>query len=162
MNEGISANRLLRDRGGVSTLARFDRDVLGQSGVRYLIVLEGINDINLVNQPAFPGDTVTKDDLTFILDQIIERAHAHGIKVFGATLTPFHGASEGIKLQQEENDWIRTSGHFDGVIDFAKITADPADPTRLLPAYDFDKLHPGDAGYKAMGNAIDLTLFTHH
>lgn len=159
VNVGISSNRLLRSRAGDSALMRFDRDVLAQPGIRYLIILEGINDINLRNQPAYPGDTVTRDDLTLILGQMAERAREHGIKVIGATLTPYHGSDEGDVLEQAENDWIRTSGAFDGVIDFAKIVADPKDPRRLLPAYMSDGLHPGDAGYRAMGEAIDLELF---
>ena len=166
LNMGISGNRLMRDLGGVSALARFDRDVLGQAGVKYLIILEGINDIGHVDRPAFPGvDKVTGENLTFVLGQMIDRAHAHGIKVFGATLTPYPGggASAGaiVRLQEEENKWIRTSGKFDGVIDFDKVTLDPANPTAFLPAYDSgDKLHPGDAGYDAMGKALDLGLFT--
>jgi lysophospholipase L1-like esterase len=165
LNMGISGNRLMRDLGGVSALARFDRDVLGQAGVKYLIILEGINDIGHVDRPAFPLDKVTGENLTFVLGQMIERAHAHGIKVYGATLTPYPGgvasAEAIVRLQGEENAWIRTSGKFDGVIDFDKVTLDPANPTGFLPAYDSgDHLHPGDAGYDAMGKAVDLGLFT--
>jgi lysophospholipase L1-like esterase len=165
LNEGISGNRLLRDLGGPDALARFDRDVLGQSGVGFLIILEGINDIGHVDRPAFPGDTVTAKELIFALSQLTERAHAHGIKVIGATLTPYPGKGPAspqiIALQDAENQWIRTTDKLDGVIDFDAITRNPAKPETLLPAYDSgDNLHPGDAGYKAMANGIDLKIFT--
>lgn len=167
VNEGISGNRLLRDLGGADALARFDRDVLGLAGVRYLIILEGINDIGHVNRPAFPNDHVTIDDISFALSQLIERAHTHGIIVFGATLTPYPGngadSSQIVALQQAENDWIHNSKQFDGVIDFYATTDDPAHPGNMLRAYDSgDHLHPGDAGYKAMANGINLHLFTKH
>jgi lysophospholipase L1-like esterase len=165
VNEGISGNRLLRDLGGPDALARFDRDVLGLSGVRYLIVLEGINDIGHVNRPAFPGDHVTAADLTFALSQLIERAHGHGIRVFAGTLTPYPGktpdAEQIVALQRDENDWILHNKDLDGVIDFYALTHDPAHPDTMLPAYDSgDHLHPGDAGYKAMAYSIDFKLFT--
>jgi lysophospholipase L1-like esterase len=166
LNEGISGNRLLRDLGGVNALERFDRDVLGQAGVKYLIILEGINDIGHVDRPAFPGDTVTAPELTFVLGQMIERAHAHGIKVLGATLTPYPGGPDAalkekeLALEKAENEWIETSGRFDGVIDFYTTTRDPEKTEKFLPADDSgDHLHPGDAGYKAMGESIDLKLF---
>lgn len=168
LNEGISGNRLLHDIAGPSALARFDRDVLSQDGVRYLIVLEGINDIGWPHMPAriassLPGkgyskDAVSADDMIAALRQIAERAHAHGIRVFGGTLTPFVGAfyetPDGEAERETVNEWIRTSGAFDGVIDFDKETTDPKQPGRFLPAYDSgDHLHPGDAGYDAMGRA---------
>ncbi|MFZ0702270.1 MAG: SGNH/GDSL hydrolase family protein [Candidatus Acidiferrales bacterium] len=160
LNEGISGNRLLHDVDGPNALARFDRDVLAQEGVRYLIVLEGINDIGWphMQDGKYAGDAVSADEMIAALRQIAERAHAHGIRVFGATLTPFGGAfyqtTDGEAEREAVNDWIRTSGVFDGVIDFDRVTRDPQQPERFLPAYDSgDHLHPGDAGYKVMGEA---------
>lgn len=165
VNEGISGNRLLHDNAGPSALARFDRDVLSQPNVRYLILLEGINDIGRTAQPREPADPVTTPQLLGALQQIIDRAHAHGIKVYGATLTPYEGAKyaspDGAKMRQAENDFIR-SGKFDGVIDFDKLTRDPAHPNMYLPANDSgDHLHPNDTGYKTMGEGIDLKMFEH-
>jgi lysophospholipase L1-like esterase len=164
LNQGIGGNRVLHDGYGPSALARFDRDVIAQSGVKYLIILEGINDIGRLKDPHEPGDNITAEDLIFGLTQLVTRAHQHGIKVFGATLTPYlptgYSSPQGEQVRQAYNQWIRTSGIFDGVIDFDKITQDPANPGTFLPAYDSgDHLHPGDAGYKAMGYAIDLSLF---
>jgi lysophospholipase L1-like esterase len=164
LNEGISGNRLLHDRAGPSALARFDRDVLAQSGVKYLVVLEGINDIGGLAHPRDPSDVVTTQDVEFALTQIIARAHEHGIKVFGATLTPYKGAGyfsdAGEKIRQDVNQWIRAGGSFDGVIDFDQTTRDAANPAMFSALADSgDHLHPGDAGYKAMAAAIDLSLF---
>jgi lysophospholipase L1-like esterase len=164
LNEGISGNRLLHDRAGKNALARFDRDVLAQSHVKYLIILEGINDIGAIAQPREPGDVITAQDITFALSQLVARAHNHGIKVFGATLTPYmvagYASPQGEQIREAVNQWIRTSGVFDGVIDFDRVTRDPAKPSMFLPALDSgDHLHPGDAGYKAMGSSIDLSLF---
>jgi lysophospholipase L1-like esterase len=164
LNQGIGGNRVLHDGYGPSALARFDRDVIAQSGVKYLIILEGINDIGRLKDPHEQGDNITADDLIFGLTQLVTRAHQHGIKVFGATLTPYMGAGysspQGEAVRQAYNNWIRTSGVVDGVIDFDKITQDPAHPDMFLPDYDSgDHLHPGDAGYKAMGDAVDLGLF---
>lgn len=165
LNEGISGNRVLHDGTGPNALARFDRDVLSQDGVRYLIVMEGINDIGRTAQPRNPDDGVTLEAILAGLTQLIERAHAHGILVYGATLTPYLGAGyaspAGEMMRQAVNTWIRTGGRFDGVIDFDKITGDPADPGHLLPTFDSgDHLHPSDAGYRAMADGIDLHLFT--
>jgi lysophospholipase L1-like esterase len=164
LNEGISGNRLLHDGAGPNAVARFDRDVLAQSGVRYLIILEGINDIGAIARPRGPGDVITTQDLTFALSQLVTRAHQHGIKVFGATLTPYVGAGyasdAGEQIRQAFNQWIRTSGVFDGVIDFDKVARDPAKPSMFLPSVDSgDHLHPGDSGYEVMGSSIDLSLF---
>lgn len=164
LNEGIGGNRLLHDVTGPNALERFDRDVLDQSGVKYLIILEGINDIGHAYDPQKPYDVVTAEQLEMALTQLIDRAHAHGIKVIGATLTPYVGAKyqsdAGEKVREAENDFILHSGKFDGVIDFAKATADTTDPTRFSATADGgDHLHPGDAGYQAMGDAIDLDLF---
>jgi lysophospholipase L1-like esterase len=160
LNAGISGNRVLGDGAGVSALARFDRDVLMQTGVTHVVVMEGINDIGVARNNPTP----TAEDLIAGHTQLIARAHARGIKIYGATLTPFEGAPyytpEGEVKRQALNTWIRTSGAYDGVIDFDQITRDPAAPTKFLPAYDSgDHLHPGDAGYIAMGDAVDLALF---
>jgi lysophospholipase L1-like esterase len=161
VNAGISGNRVLGDGAGVSALARFDRDVLMQTGVTHVVVLEGINDIGIARNNPSPSAA----DLIAGHKQLIERAHARGLKIYGATLTPYEGAAyytpEGEAKRQALNQWIRTSGAYDGVIDFDMVTRDPAAPTKFLPAYDSgDHLHPGDAGYKAMGDAVDLALFT--
>jgi lysophospholipase L1-like esterase len=164
LNEGIGGNRVLHDNTGPSALARFDRDVLAQSGVKYLIIMESINDIGRATGVT-PPDVVSAADLIVGLGQLATRAHTHGIKVFGATLTPFVGAKyqspEGETMRQAVNQWIRTTNQLDGVIDFDKATQDPAHPGMFLPLDDSgDHLHPGDAGYKAMGDSIDLKLFT--
>jgi lysophospholipase L1-like esterase len=161
LNAGISGNRVLGDGAGVSALARFDRDVLMQTGVTHVVVLEGINDIGVARNNPSPS----AEDLIAGHKQLIERAHARGLKIYGATLTPYEGAGyytpEGEAKRQALNNWIRTSRAYDGVIDFDMITRDPAAPTKFLPAYDSgDHLHPGDAGYKAMGDAVDLALFS--
>ena len=164
LNEGIGGNRVLNDVAGPGALARFNRDVLAQDGVRYLIVLEGINDIGRLARLTAPEDTVTAPMLEQGLKQIADAAHEHGIKVFGATLTPYDGANyhsdTGEQVRKDVNTWIRTSGVFDAVIDFDQITRDAQNPDRFNPAYDHgDHLHPSDAGYKAMGDGIDLKLF---
>ena len=164
LNEGIGGNRILHDGWGPSALARFDRDVLAPAGVHYLILLEGINDIGHAYDPAKPYDVVTADDLITGLSQLARRAHTHGIKVFGATLTPYLGAGysspAGDTVRQAVNQWIRTTSDLDGFIDFDQATRDPAHPTVFAPTADSgDHLHPGDAGYKAMGDAINLKLF---
>lgn len=166
LDEGIGGNRVLNEQSGPSALSRFDRDVLGQNGVKYLVILEGINDIGrLANTRMMaPEDDITAQNLEHALTQLADRAHQHGIKVFAATLTPYGGAGywsdRGEQVRKEYNNWMRTSGVFDGVIDFDKITGDPANPDRFNPAFDSgDHLHPGDAGYKAMGEGVDLKLF---
>jgi lysophospholipase L1-like esterase len=165
VNEGISGNRLLNDGAGVSALARFDRDVLSQPGVKWLIVLEGINDIGIGGLPGAPAtEAPSADDLIAAHKQIIERAHMHGIKVIGATLTPYVGAAyatdRGEALREAVNEWIRTSKAYDAVIDFDAAVQDPANPRQIRPSYNIrDHLHPNDEGYKAMAAAIDLRLF---
>jgi lysophospholipase L1-like esterase len=164
VNAGISGNRLLRYGAGPSALARFDRDVLSVPGVKAVILLEGINDIGASFWPK-PHDTVTAATLEAADEQIIARAHAHGIKVYGALLTPYQGAfyatPEGEKVRAALNDWIKTGGAFDGVVDFAAAVADPANPLAFAPQYDSgDHLHPGDAGYKAMADSINLDMIT--
>jgi lysophospholipase L1-like esterase len=164
LNEGIGGNRVLNETAGPSVLSRLDRDVLAQDGVKYVIVLESINDIGRLAHLTAPEDDITAQQLELGLKQIADAAHEHGIKAFGATLTPYGGANyycdKGEQVREDVNNWIRTSGTFDGVIDFDQITRDPQKPTWFNPAYDSgDHLHPGDEGYKAMGAGIDLKLF---
>ncbi len=159
VNSGISGGRVLTFGAGPSALARFDRDVLATPGLTHVILLEGINDIG-----ASARDGVTADDIIFGYRQLIMRAHERGVRIIGATLTPagprpsFTPAHEARRAAV--NVFVRTSGEFDGVIDFDVITRDPSNPLQFLPAFDSgDHLHPRDAGYKAMGEAIDLSLF---
>jgi len=170
LNAGIGGNRILHDavpnniRFGVNALARFDRDVLSQAGVGYVVILEGINDLGHAGTSAPASETVSSDDVIAGMTQLIERAHEEGIKAIGCTILPFEGAgyfsAEREVKRKAINEWIRTGKKFDGVIDFDKATRDPAHPDHMLAAYDGgDHLHPGDAGYKAMGESIDLALF---
>jgi lysophospholipase L1-like esterase len=164
LNVGIGGNRVLNEVSGPSALSRIDRDVLSQSGVRYVIILESINDIGRLSHITNPYDDITAQQLEMGLKQIADAAHEHGIKAIGATLTPYGGAGyssdKGEQVREAVNDWIRNSGTFDGVVDFDKATQDPANPTHFNAAYDSgDHLHPKDDGYKAMAGSIDLTLF---
>lgn len=162
LNMGIAGNRILGDGAGVAALARFDRDVLSQPGVKWLMILEGINDMNLAGRGGQTvGPPLTADDLIAGMKQMIERAHTHGIKVIGCTLTPFGGATDAVEdMRQALNMFIRTSGAFDGVVDFDKVIRDPNDPRQFIKAYNnTDRLHPNDAGYQAMADAIDLGMF---
>jgi lysophospholipase L1-like esterase len=164
LDEGIGGNCILIRRVGQNALARFDRDVLSQAGVKYVILLEGINDIGVLHTPNQPGYKLTAEDLEQGFAQLAARAHEHGIKVIAATLTPYKGAGyfteKGEQIRQAFNHWILTSGVFDGTIDFDKATGDPANPLMFSPKYDSgDHLHPKDAGYAAMADAIDLSLF---
>lgn len=162
VNEGISGNRVLGDGAGVSVLARFERDVLTQPGIKYLVFMEAINDIG---GAARAGATpVTTEEIIAIYKQMIERAHMRGIKVIGATLTPYEGASyysePGEVIRTAVNQWIRTTGMLDGMVDFDLATRDPEHPKTFRPGYNIrDHLHPNDAGYKAMAESIDLLLF---
>jgi lysophospholipase L1-like esterase len=163
LNQGISGNQVVRDGAGVSALARFDRDVLGRPGVRWVILLEGINDINMRGRSDSP-DALTSDELIAGYRQIIERAHMNGIKVMGATIMPEEGvptASErGEEIRQTVNRWIRAKGNFDAVVDFDLVVQDRSHPARINPAFDpGDHIHPNDAGNKAMADAFDLTVF---
>ncbi|MEO8313218.1 MAG: SGNH/GDSL hydrolase family protein [Pseudomonadota bacterium] len=169
VNVGIGGNRLLRYGTGPTALARLDRDVLSVPGVRVLILMEGINDIGRGFTPpgtiAGAREPVTLEALIAAQKQIIARAHERGIRVIGATLTPYQGAiyssPEGEAVREGLNHWIRTGGAFDGVIDFAPTLASATDPLSFAPQYnDGDHLHPNDAGYKAMGDSIDLKLIT--
>jgi lysophospholipase L1-like esterase len=174
-NEGIGGNRILYDGAGVSALTRFDRDVLSQPGVADLIVLEGINDIGWPHMKPFPAragspptanpfaaQQVSAADLILGFKQIIDRAHQHGIRVFGATMTPYEGADyyseDGEAVRQAVNQWIRTGGAFDGVFDFDAAVRDPDHPTKYkADLQSGDYLHPNAAGYKAMAAAINLS-----
>jgi lysophospholipase L1-like esterase len=170
VDEGISGNRLLNGSAcsGQSALARFARDVAGRSGARYVILMEGINDIGYSRDPGTgctaPNTNVSAAQIIAGYQRIITAAHAAGLMIFGATLTPFQGSdyysAAGEKKRETVNHWIRTSGAFDGVIDFDRAVRDPAAPLELAPAYDSgDHLHPNDAGYQAMANNISLTMF---
>jgi len=185
VNAGIGGNRLLSDDNGVSAslglsvsfgvsgMARFDRDALGLPGVTHVVLLEGANDIGFPGAKlegrylADPTDARTVEDLIDAYRQLISRAHARGVKLIGATITPFEGAdlpgyySESKEAtRQAVNTWIRMSAAFDGLIDFDAVLRDPDHPSRLLPRLaSKDHLHPNDAGYQAMADAIDLALF---
>lgn len=184
VNEGFAGNRLLSNDDGISArvglsagfgasgLARFDRDVLALPGVTHVVLMEGINDIGFPGAKiggvylADPADVPTSEELIEAYLQLISRAHAHGIKLIGATMTPCEGVelpgyySESKEAtRQTVNKWIRSSGSFDGVIDFDAVLRDPDHPSRLLPRFaSQDHLHPNDAGYQAMADAIDLTM----
>ena len=167
LNQGVGGNRLLHDFVGTSGAARFDRDVLVQSGAAYVIVLQGNADLLIPGLIGNPAQVVTVAQLIQGYRQIIERAHAMGLKAYGATLNPVEGypfpgfwTPELEAKRQAFNQWIRTSNAYDAVIDFDLVLRDPAQPSRLLPAYDSgDHVHPNDDGYRAMAEAIDLALF---
>ena len=173
VNEGIAGNRLLGEGFGGNALARFDRDVLAVPGVTHVVLLEGVNDISFPGAKldgeflADPADARSAEDVIGAYRQLIDRAHARGIKVIGATMTPCEGVpipgyySESKNaIREAVNKWIRTSGAFDGVIDFDAVVRDPEHPSRLLPRFASpDHLHPNDLGYQAMADAIDLALF---
>lgn len=163
LNDGIGGNRVLNEGYGPSAISRIDRDVLAQSDVRYVILLEGINDISRLGNSKIPADNITAEQLEWGFKQIVGAAHEHGIKVIGATIMPIgtEATDKAEPVREAVNRWIRASGTFDGVVDFDKITRDPANPTRLNPNYDSgDHVHPNDAGYRAMGSGIDLSQFT--
>ena len=172
LNAAIAGNRILSEPDvppgidvravaqGVNALARFERHALSQPGITHIVVLEGINDIGNARQNPTP----TAEDLIAGHKQLIEQAHTRGLKIFGATLTPFYGAAYytevGETKRQALNEWIRTGKAYDAVIDFDSVTRDPGNPKMFLPRYDScDHLHPNDAGYRAMADAIDLSLF---
>lgn len=168
VNSGIGGNRVLNDGFGPSAQARFDRDALDLPGVRWIVLLEGINDIGGSGQPATPADDVSAEQIIDGMKKLIARAHAKGVKIYGATLTPFGGAgwpyhsSRNEKKRQAVNAWIRDSGAFDGVADFDQAIRNPAQPDRMLPAYDSgDHLHPNGAGFEAMAKAVNLAWFKH-
>jgi lysophospholipase L1-like esterase len=175
-NQGISGNRVLNDGFGAAALARFDRDVLATPGLAYVIVFEGINDIGISFAPRsdtgplagfmkqFAGAPVSADDIIAGYRQLIARAHQRGVKIYGATITPYGGAGtdspEGEAARQTVNAWIRTSKAFDAVIDFDAVWRDPAKPGQIQEGlHAGDHLHGSDAGYKALADSIDLNLF---
>lgn len=170
LNHGIGGNRILLDGLGPNALARFDHDVLAQPGARYLIVLEGINDIGTLSRehevPAVEHESLVHS-ITAAYEQMVVRAHAHGIEVFGATILPFvgsdyyHPGAAAEADRQAINTWIRAPGHFDAVFDLDQVARDPVHPERLKTEFDSgDHLHPSPEGYEAMANAIPLSLFT--
>lgn len=180
LNAGVSGNRLLHDPNppegsgaedvaaffGQSALRRFDRDVLAHPGVDSLIVLLGVNDLGHPGRTAPVEETVTTEQIIGAHRQLITRAHAAGLRVYGGTLLPFGGNALGFHTEENEakrqavNEWIRTSGEYDAVVDFDRVVGDPADPLRLNPDYDSgDGLHPNDAGMAAMADAIPARLF---
>lgn len=168
LNQGIAGNRVLADLAGVSALARYDRDVLSLPGVQWVVLLEGINDIGFPGTSLAPtSPLVNADEIINGYKQIIVRSRQHGIRIMGGTLTPFRGSevpypnywsAQKEATRQTVNRWIRTSGAFDAVVDFDAAVRDPASPQNLLPSFDSgDHLHPNDAGYAAMANAVNLS-----
>lgn len=170
VNSGIAGNRLLNDASapfvGPSMLSRLERDVLSKPGVRWVMVLTGSNDISASDMLDTPKDKVSAQQIITGLQKLIARAHAKGIKVYGATLLPKAGVGkpfvhtpEAQAKRNEVNAWIRSSGAFDAVVDFGRLMSDPARPDHLAPRYDSgDHLHPNDAGFAAMAAAIDLRV----
>ena len=164
VNAGISGNRVTTESSpqfGQNLQARFERDVLALNKVTHMVLLEGINDIGMATMET--GSPIEAGIIINGYRNIIARAHARGIKIIGATLTPFQDAiyysEEGEKERQAVNDFIRNSGEFDGVIDFDAVVRDPSEPKRILRSYTEDNLHPNDTGYKVMADSIDLNLF---
>jgi len=158
INQGIGGNCIVSGGLGPTALNRFDHDVTGQPGIRYAIIFEGVNDIGNSS-----SDSIVTS-LTNAYQTMITKAHNAGIKIYGATITPFKGntgyySAAKEARRQSVNTWIRTPGHFDGVIDFDAAVRDPADPEQINPIYQFEWLHFNPAGYQVIGNAVDLYLF---
>jgi len=165
LNAGIGGNCVTRNCLGPSALSRFNRDVLGQAKVEWLIILEGINDIG--GSRGTDGSAKVAANLISAFKQMIDSAHAKGIRVYGATLLPFGGSfydsPDHESAANKVNEWIRSSGEFDAVIDLNTALSDPENPTHLLPAADDgDHLHPSETGHRMMAEAVDLTLFKSH
>jgi lysophospholipase L1-like esterase len=171
VNAGVSGNRILHDHPedlfGPSALERLDRDVLSVPGVKWVVLMEGINDIGHSTSADLPDQDVSANEIIAGMKQIIARVHEHGAKIYGATLTPYEGTvfhgyyqPDGEAKREAVNAWIRNGGYFDAVIDFDAAVRDPDHPTRIRPEFDVDDhLHPNDAGYRIMGEAVDLNLF---
>lgn len=171
INAGVSGNRILHDHPeelfGPNALARLDRDVLSVPGLRWVVLMEGINDIGHSTSAGLPEQDVSAEQIIAGMKQIVARVHARGAKIYGVTLTPYEGTvfhgyyqPEGEAKRQTVNAWIRNGGAFDAVIDFDAAVRDPEHPTRIRADFDVgDHLHPNDAGYRAMGDAVDLKLF---
>lgn len=158
LNEGLGGNAVLAGGNGPPAILRFDRDVLGQNAPRWLIILEGVNDIGVSHSPNVAADLIAA------YGQFIDKAHAHNIRVYCVPILPFgrsmYSSPEHEAARQTVNDWIRTSGKFDAVIDMDAAVRDPAEPSNLFATYDTgDHLHPNAAGYQKMADAIDLSLF---
>ena len=166
LNQAAGGNRILNNGLGPNALSRLERDVIAQSGVRYTIIFEGVNDLGTSATDAASLARIA-DRVLLAYDQMITRLHRAGIAVFGATITPMSGPEQtysdpGRETQRQRiNEWIRTSGRFDAVIDFDEAVRDPQNATQLRPAYDTgDYLHLNPEGYKAMAAAVDLSLFS--
>jgi len=164
LNEGIGGNRLLQDGLGPSALARLDRDVLTQTGVRWVVVFEAVNDLGTCGNGCALESLVSA--MIAADEQIVLRAHSQGLRVYGATVAPFGGSFYDHpgreEARQKLNSWIRTSGEFDAVLDFDAALRDPEEAARLSAKTDSgDHLHPNDTGYKVIADAIDLKLFAH-
>jgi lysophospholipase L1-like esterase len=166
MNQGLGGNRVLHDVRGDSGLRRFDRDVLAQPGVTHTIIMLGTNDLR--NRHGKLEEEVTAPHVIAGLKQFALRGHARGVRVIGGTLTPFENETflpgawnpKREAIRQEVNEWLRKTDVFDAIADFDRALRDPDHPTRMLPIYDCgDHLHPSDLGYRAMGDAIDLSGF---
>jgi lysophospholipase L1-like esterase len=164
LNHGIGGNRILRDGLGPNAISRFDRDVIAQTGVHWVIVFEGVNDIGGAKAGTPPDDDAVADDVILAYKQFIIRAHTHGLRIYGATITPFGKSFYDTPISESRrdkiNNWIRTSGEFDAFIDFDKAVLDSKNPNQMDPAYDSgDHLHLNSEGYRKMAAAIDLNLF---
>lgn len=161
LNLGIGGNNVVRGGLGPTGTIRYDKDILGQSGVHWAVIFIGVNDIGAVK--TFEDATKTANSLIAAYKQMIVKAHDKKIKIYGATIAPFNGNSYYNQYSElcrnEVNEWIRNSGYYDGVIDFAKSMASPQDATSLMSSYQNDHLHPDAAGYKKMGESVDLNLF---
>ena len=165
LNQGIGGNCILRGGLGPTALSRFDRDVIGQSGVKWVMIFEGVNDIGGARATASQGEFPVADDIILALKQFVLRAHAHGLKAYGVTITPFgHSGYSSPSTEadrREVNDWIRTSGVFDAFADFDKAARNPTSPEELDAIADSgDHLHLSSEGYKRLAGSIDLKLFT--